>query len=112
MKSKTKTECEWKTSEEGNLLFIRGINENENTAAICSVHKRRDDNGLFNEEHKANADRIVKSVNMHDDLVDALGMWMKCNGSTEWARTRRSSMENQAYDRTNELLKSIKKYCQ
>lgn len=38
------------------------------------------------------------------DLVDCLKMWRACNGSSEWARRMRSDMENQAYDRTRELL--------
>jgi len=61
--------------------------------------------GETKKQSEDNAKKIVKAMNMHNELIEALKLWTKCNGSTDWARSKRSSMENQAYDKTLEVLK-------
>lgn len=65
--SETKhTPGEWKI-EEGALTLIR--HKDESDYAICTVHKQRDDEGLFNNEHLANAKLIAAAPDMLEALI-------------------------------------------
>ena len=69
MKTQNKTQHtqgEWSVSVQGDDVFIRP--ENIMKRAICKIYPREDEN----ETAEANAERIVKCVNMHDELVETL----------------------------------------